>query len=215
MPSWQGRGLVTKYIRVADDWKCLDGSPIKQIRWVGTYPGWMNSATSKIDPPPDVPSSFILRMYEYEAGSPSGKPGNLIAEEVCSSYSQDWKGFILLWSNPSSYQHLFSYECNLSTPWVQEEGKTYFISIMASFSSVQPEYEWAWLNACSFHWNDDALRKQNSEGEWIELVWPSGHRLEGQSMDMRFELWTRGPTPTPTRYAIRLQLVFKDSKAWW
>ncbi|MCD6385843.1 hypothetical protein J7M23_08715, partial [Candidatus Sumerlaeota bacterium] len=33
---------------------------------------------------------------------------------------------------------------------------------------------------------------------WTELIWPPGHRLEGQSMDMAFELWSPLVTPTPT-----------------
>jgi|LGVE01.1.fsa_nt_gb hypothetical protein len=51
-----------------------------------------------------------------------------------------------------------------------------------------PEYTWGWETSYE-HWNDDAVRG-NIAGPWEELRYPEGHPLEGQSIDMAFEITT-------------------------
>jgi len=200
--SWGDDDLID--VRVADDFLCLDGNPIVHIRWWGSYPGY-EEVVQDMMPPPDIGLlGFWLRWYEYDPGETYSIPGNLIAEEFCDNYTEYWYGSVPRWDNSDLFEHEYLYDCDLLTSWTQEEDKTYFLSIQAVLNTSDPLFTWGWKNS-EIHWNDDAV--QTAPGAafaWAELLWPDGHRLQGKSMDMAFELWTRSdvptPTPTPTPY---------------
>ena len=106
-----------------------------------------------------------------------------------------------VWNDPTSYEHEYYFDVYLDAePFPQIEGEYYFINIVANYDSAGPPYPWGWKNSES-QWNDDAVRSYDGGITWAELTWPEGHRFEGQSMDMAFELYvdtTSAPTPPPT-----------------
>ncbi len=200
--SWD---VYTTSVVVADDWLCTTGIPINRIKWWGSYEGWMEDTGAPVPPPEVLPSAFRLSWHTYVPGPPYSQPGELIAEIMCTNFSQDYYGAVPLWNWPMFWEHEYVFEqyLEVSESWPQDLGTTYFLNIQAVYDQ-RPQYKWGWKNS-EFHWNDDAVISDDDGGFWWDMVWPSGHRLDGLSMDMAFELWsvpyptpTPSPTPTPT-----------------
>jgi beta-lactamase superfamily II metal-dependent hydrolase len=175
------------YKVVSDDWICTSGEPIIHVRWWGSYPGWEDDVESSVSAPSIKPTSFVLKWYEYVDGSPNGEPGDLLATEICTTFTETWNAAVPVWDEPGKWEHEFVYDCDLVTSWTQVMDTKYFLSIQAVFGET-PTFPWGWANS-DVHWNDDALYSTDTV-VWTELYWPSGHRLDGYSMDMAFELWS-------------------------
>ena len=194
--SWQNGESVN--IRCADSWICPDGKAIKHIRWWGSYPGWENDREGPVEPPEQNAKGFTLGWYEYNEDSGHACPGELIADQYCEDFTEDWFGAVESRENPDEFEHEFQYGCDITEPWQQAEGVRYFLVIQAHFDKDQPDYKWGWLNS-EFSGANPAVFQ--SDTRWLELSWPQGHRLAGESMSMAFELWTQmppQPTATPT-----------------
>ncbi len=175
---------------VADDWLSTSGEAIARIRWWGSYIGWKSDTSSEVSIPLVHPSGFMLRCYEYLPAPPYSQPGSLLFEEYCTDYTEEWYGSIPLWDDTGAWEHEFVYQQDLSTTWSQELDQKYFVSIQAVFEET-PSYPWGWLNS-SHHWNDDAVYSTDTI-TWYELVYPAGHDLAGDSMDMAVELLSLPP----------------------
>jgi hypothetical protein len=183
---------------VADDWKCENPDPVVHITWWGSYKGWRPFTRDAVPPPPDRPSAFRLSWHEYTPGPPYSMPGPLIREEICTEFSEEWYGAVPVWNIVTAllWEHEYIYQQTLKVPWDQQLGETYFLNIAAVYTvdtsypagTSLPEHWWGWKNSAD-HWNDDAVQL-SPNGVWIELRWPDGHSLGGESMDMAFELWT-------------------------
>ena len=198
IPSYQYPAIMPQVI--ADDFRCNDPRPIVRLRWWGSFQEWMDSESvwEELPPYPEgLPNAFLISWHTYT--HPEGefsRPDELISEESCSAYEAGWWCSHEVWNVTGHYEHEYYFECDLTAPFEQMEGQYYFVNIVAEYPS-DPLYAWGWKNS-EHHWNDDAVRDSGT-GVWNELTWPEGHRLEGQSMDMAFELYVETtPTPTPT-----------------
>ena len=202
-------------LKQADDFQfSLDGSA-KAVRWWGSYPGWQSATSGEVNSPASLeglsgnydwpaerPVLFAIDIYEYLDGTPP-QPGPLMFSDSCRSYSEAWAGAVEKWDAPGTYEHVYKYEGNFTSPRTLVNGERYFLSIRALYTSDTTALgnRWAWFNSAE-HWNAAAVRSELA-GAWIEQFWPAGHRLDGQPMDMAFELWadtlpTPIPTPSPT-----------------
>lgn len=188
---------------VADDWLCTDPEPVSCIRWWGSYVGWATDTMMEV-PPPDFPpiTGFLLSWHEYIPGPPYSMPGVLLEEELCTDFTVEWFGPVEMWDNPGFFEHEYIYEATLETAWPQIPGTTYFLNIQAVYAEdPSPFYPWGWKNS-EERWNDDAVFSEDGGMTWFDMVWPPGHRLEGISMDMAFEVGiVQADTPTPTSTA--------------
>ncbi len=175
---------------VADDWICTSGLPITQIRWWGSYPGWEEDTSTSVTAPLARPAAFVIKWYEYVPGTPHGIPGDLLSQDYCTSFTEQWHTAVPLWNKPGKWEHEFVYDCDLQTSMPQVADTNYFLTIQALYTEPHT-YKWGWANSTS-EWNDGALVSTDTL-TWTELTWPMGHELEGRSMDMSFEL--RSPIP--------------------
>jgi hypothetical protein len=83
--------------------------------------------------------------------------------------------------------------------FIQEECNIYWLDVQAQ--PMDPEARFGWKTSVD-HWNDDAVYAVGIEGDhdpWFELIYPPTHPLEGQSIDLAFELMTTtcGDTTPP------------------
>ena len=192
--SWRDiRGSME--LAVADDWICTDGSAIGKIKWWGSYRAWKYYSPAPVDPPEVKPIGFRIYWYDYLPGPLFPRPGNLKKIEFCDKYTEKWIGAVSRWNYARYYEHEFEYECELGEPWFQSKGERYFLMIQAIYEKENPQFPWGWLNS-SNHWNAAAVLWTGTR--WLKLSWPNGHRLQGNPMDMSFELWKTDVTPTPT-----------------
>jgi len=174
---------------VADDWLCMDATPVECVRWWGSYIGWASDTNTPVPPPMfPQPSGFLLSWHIYEPPPPFSRPGPLLMEEFVVPTLIEWFGAVPDFYNPGFWEHEYIYEATLMAPWPQIPGTTYFLNIQAVYD-VDPTllYPWGWKNT-EMQWNDDAVWSEDGGINWMPLEWPFGHRLEFQSMDMAFEL---------------------------
>ncbi len=189
---------ATDYV-AADDWLCMDATPVDCVRWWGSYIGWASDTNLEV-PPPVKPlvTGFLLSWHVYEPPPPYSRPGPLLAEEFVVPATVEWFGPVDDFFNPGFWEHEYLYEATLATPWPQIPGTTYFLNIQAVYGSDPlsgtEHYIWGWKNT-EDQWNDDAVWSPDGGTNWFPMTWPFGHRFEGLSMDLAFELgWIKHPS---------------------
>lgn len=193
-----------EWVIIADDFKCNDIRPITRVRFWGSFENWMDDFPGPDTPIPDpafFPENFEISWHTYT--HPEGEysmPEEPIRVDICYLIDDPvWWCSHPVWNKPTFFEHEYYFDVYLDAePFPQLEGQYYFINIVANYDSAYPVYPWGWKNSES-QWNDDAVRSYDGGGTWDELTWPEGHRLEGFSMDMAFELYVAtSPIPTPT-----------------
>lgn len=197
VPSWR-RNLFKSGYKVADDWICADGEPIAKIKWWGSHIGWQNSTSSKVLPPvKETPDRFVIQIFNYDLKK-YPEPGTLVGEIITNNYTVKWHGAQELWNDAGKYEHEFAYECILEKPFPQEKGKRYMLSIQAIYDDANPNFPWGWLNG-KLYKNLSAVYREGLN-DWLTLVWPKGHPLALEPMQMAFELSSEAsliPPPQP------------------
>ncbi len=174
--------------RVADDWKCEDGTPITHVRWWGQYHPYLDTqAGPVVAPTTNVPTVFILRQYANDAADPSNtKPGALIKEvEIpIADCNQTYLQSVKINDTPA-YIHIFSYEAAIVLPWAQTKDSIYWLSVQAKFAT-QPVWAEGFL-----HW------------EWMST--PTGDFLgKGLVSTDGGISWSNPSSPATTNFAFEL-----------
>ncbi|MBW2163814.1 MAG: hypothetical protein JRF43_05080 [Deltaproteobacteria bacterium] len=60
MPAENG---VQEWATVADDWRCLDGSPVSDLHFWGSYPGWKEQNPEPPTARPPGVEAFRIQVY--------------------------------------------------------------------------------------------------------------------------------------------------------
>ncbi|MEA1906014.1 MAG: GEVED domain-containing protein, partial [Euryarchaeota archaeon] len=173
---------------VADDWLCLDGRPVTDLHFWGSYPGWY---PDKVPRDPDTPpgiKEFRIRIYS-DVPAVVGRdefshPGKLLYEGWVDDFTETYVDSILLpWEQ---YEHKYRYDLDLPKPFSQERDTIYWLSIAAV--TLNHTYPWGWGSSMD-RWNDFAVQgwygdPDNSKWDLIHNPWTERH------IDMAFELTT-------------------------
>lgn len=175
---------------VADDWLCLDGSPVTDLHFWGSYPGWKENEPEPGGPPPGV-KAFRIQVYsDVPATSPLefSRPGRLLYETWVEDFVESPVGSILLpWEK---YEHKYRYDLDLPRPFWQRRDRIYWLNISAAPRDI--DIPWGWETSMD-RWNDFAVEGfYHNPDDWIwNLIW---HPWTKQPVDMSFELTTcEGP----------------------
>ena len=176
---------------VADDWLCLDGSPISDLHFWGSYPGWMEDEP---DPPTVSPpgvEAFRIQVYSDVPASGANQyshPGKLLYEIRVDNFTETYLASILLpWQK---YEHKYRYDLDLSRMFWQKQDRIYWLNISA-IPKVN-EFLWGWESSMD-RWNDFAVKGWYQDPDnywWNMIVYP----FTEDHIDMSFELTTcEGP----------------------
>ncbi|RKY75638.1 hypothetical protein DRQ12_11505, partial [candidate division KSB1 bacterium] len=107
MPAENG---VQPWATVADDWLCLDGSPVSDLHFWGSYPGWMENEP---DPPISPPGVEVFRIQVYSdapavAPEDFSRPDKLLYEVWVKDFQETYVDSILLpWG---VFEHKYKYD---------------------------------------------------------------------------------------------------------
>lgn len=195
--------LKTGYA-MADDWLCADGRAITDIHWWGSY--WSHPVGGNYsiysDMLQNAPNGgiegFGIEIFsDVAADDPNNEfsfshPGELLATYAFGgNCNETLYGTIVKAQHPdgsaSITEDVYEYSVNLLDtqlgPFLQEQGKIYWLSIVANMPD--PAKQWGWHES-SIHWNDYAV--QDLGGEVPFWYVPCGGH------DMAFEL-TSVPEP--------------------
>ena len=124
------------YAECSDDFECLDGDPITAVEWWGNYwnPGY-----------PPYAEYFVIRFYDNIPAPPFSQPGNLLFEEYCYDYTEEYDATL----------GIFHYYQELTTPFNQVQGEVYWVSFQAVLV-FQPQWGWCECDP-QYYWGDEAV----------------------------------------------------------
>ncbi|RZN35678.1 MAG: hypothetical protein EF813_08410 [Methanosarcinales archaeon] len=177
-----------KSLTVADDWLCLDGSPVTDLHFWGSYPGWHPDKVPRDPETPPGVKEFRIRIYS-DVPTVIGRdgfshPGKLLYESWTGDFTETYVGSILLpWEQ---YEHKYRYDLYLPKSFPQEQDTIYWLSIAAI--TLNHTYPWGWESSMD-RWNDFAVQgwyRDPDNSEWDLIHHPQTER----HIDMAFELTT-------------------------
>lgn len=193
LPDPNGWDVKANYSKVlGDDWLCTQTGPVDDVHFWGS---WYNDVIGPV-------RWYSVRIFSDipagEGDHPYSEPGELLWSRVFypdevtvrpwGTGEQGWYDpNIPLYSKPNHHQtYQYNIE-NIENPFIQEEGKIYWLVI-----TVESNYgEWGWKTSLN-HWNDDGVWRDEFPNEpptpWRELRDP----ITGESLDMAFVI-----TPEP------------------
>lgn len=176
---------------VADDWFCLDGSPVSDLHFWGSYPGWYpNEIPPDPHSPPEV-EAFRIQVYsDAPAVTPEhfSRPDKLLYEVWVKDFQETYVASIPLpWQ---VYEHKYRYDLDLPRIFWQKRDRIYWLNISAVPKNFQ--YPWGWESSMD-RWNDFAVQgwyidPDHWQWDLISHPWTEKH------IDMSFVLTTcKGP----------------------
>jgi hypothetical protein len=192
---------------LADDFQCTQTGPITTISIWGS---WYHDHYPWFENPADVVFTLSIHADIPAEESPTGysMPGDVLwfTSFAPGSFSAELfaAGLFEGWYDPAipMYEQFGDTQCwkytfnpNEAEVFIQEgtpdEPIVYWLDVQAQPLDSDPECRFGWKTSPD-HWNDDAVWTEGMEpynGFWNELVYPVGHPLEGQSIDLAFEIY--------------------------
>jgi len=184
---------------VADDFLCKDGRPVIGLTWWGSYWNPTRGGVSYYpypnsdtwgDPVPNPPGTVTGFVVTFWSDIPTGQgippwshPGTVVYGETIP-FSQVKETIYGTITRGSSVETVFQYDAALPSPFEQELGKIYWLSIQALDPNGDP-IQWGWHESTDL-WNDNAVQTGYSPYGWWDF-------LPGE--DMAFEIKV---VPIPT-----------------
>src|SRR5712675_1739988 len=185
---------------VADDWKCSETGPVKDIHfWFSAQGDWLN-----LQIPLD---GQIQNIHVSIHEDVPAAPGNLFSHPGRLLWSRDFNVAQVKirqngagpqsWYDPATGQlipndHQKVYQCNITKitePFYQKRGHVYWLDVSMAAqaplgwkSSDQNLYPAPYTGN---HYQDDAAWQPASTAAWTDIHYPNGPK-QGQSMDMAF-----------------------------
>jgi len=158
---------------LADDWLCMDGLPITDIHWWGSYLAFEeNSPTPLIDP--RHPDQFSFSMHlDVAADDPANNfgysfPGSQVNGALANltDYTVNYFGTI---DHGDFFEHIYQYNFLLPEPWLQQMGQIYWLDISALYDPIAPtETPWGWHQAIT-QFGDDAVINVTFDPFWFPI----------------------------------------------
>lgn len=189
MPTENG---VQPWASVADDWLCLDGSPVSDLHFWGSYPGW---AEDRPEPPSARPPGVKAFRIQVYSDAPSttpdqfSRPDKLLYEVWVKDFAETYVASIPLpWE---VYEHKYKYDLDLPRIFWQKRDRIYWLNISALPAG---DYPWGWESSMD-RWNDFAVKGWYLDPTPGNSEWkPINHPWTEEFIDMSFELTTcEGP----------------------
>jgi len=176
---------------VADDWLCLDASPVSDLHFWGSYPGWEEQNPGPpMTPPPGV-GVFRIQVYSNAPStSPEdfSRPDKLLYEVWVEDFTETYVASIFhFWDE--KWEHKYRYDLDLPRIFWQKRDKIYWLNISAIPAG---DYPWGWESSMD-RWGDFAVKGWylDPDNWWWEMI---KHPYTGENIDMAFELTTcEGP----------------------
>ncbi|MEA3462309.1 MAG: hypothetical protein U9R49_10550, partial [Bacteroidota bacterium] len=187
-------------VTVADDWRCLDGSPVSDLHFWGSYPGWAENRPVPPNARPPGVEAFRIQVYSdvpvVSSTTDYSHPGKLLYEVWVKNFAETYVASIPLpWE---VYEHKYKYDLDLPRIFWQKRDKIYWLNISAIPAG---DYPWGWESSMD-RWNDFAVKgwyldPTPGNSEWEPIIHlhpePSLHPWTA-FIDMSFELTTcEGP----------------------
>ena len=180
---------------LADDFKCTSTGPINDIHFWASF---VNDIQ-----PVNEPNSLTFEISIYSdvpiSADPWSMPGNILWSRIFipGEYTvrkifnrpSDWYDPISLQFFPDNHRLAFQYNfCVAEDPFIQEEGKIYWLSIM----EIRPSnatHKLGWKTTTKkLRWNDGAVSSTQAAPAWLPIYYPKEHEYTGQPVNLAFTI---------------------------
>ncbi|MHC4747807.1 MAG: DUF7901 domain-containing protein [Planctomycetota bacterium] len=182
--------------RVADDWKCMQKTPVTALAWWGSYLNFTYEPCvgGQVVIRPEQPEYFLLEIWNdlpADACIPGSfsQPNDIIWQYDANDYEEVLVGYD---KNPQDQnspprEPVFMYNVELPDPnWFNQPRveEKFWLSITAVYpNGADPNYDWGWTN--HQHVFDANALAETSPGVWTKL-----QDQLGDGVDMSFVLFT-------------------------
>ena len=169
---------------LADDWLCTETGPVTDIRLWGS---WMDDSVGQF-------IGLWIAIHENPPEPPHGRPGQLLWSRFFTHFqqapladsAQGWYDQVLeQWEHPD-HRICWQYDItDIPNPFIQQEGRTYWLNVMADFATQHPHAPlWGW-NTSLEHQGDNAVWAFiEAPFNWTPLEEPT----TGNRLDMAFQV---------------------------
>jgi len=179
LPYMQGYDFsseTTVPSEVADEWVCVGGTPITEVRWWGSYyqatmyqdrnsNGYTDPTMSS--PAMEIITSFVISIYDNVPGDPNtmyshDHPGDLVSGYslqtiLIANVARQLYGVS---TKPgSAYENVWQYHATLPEIFNQEADETYWLSIQAVHTSTTIQWGWHQTEKTVQGPGEDAVQK--------------------------------------------------------
>lgn len=182
---------------VADDWLCLDGSPVSDLHFWGSYLGWYDTVQLPPGPPPGI-EKFRIQVYSdapaIPGPDPFSRPDKLLYETWTDTFTESYEAsFPVTFPQGAEFEHKYRYDLDLPRIFWQGRDKIYWLNISAVPAEPPPgseEVPWGWESSMD-RWNDAAVSGYYQDP--INRFWePIENPMTVEYADMSYELTTCG-----------------------
>lgn len=202
--GWDERSTRNSVQLVADDWLCSDPTPIRRIRWWGSYNNW-DAPT----PPSLAPINFHLSIWtDVPLPNPLGysHPGQVLWTYIVPrTATQELYAGCDYYPTLPIPESAFMYVVDLpvGNQFTQIPGTIYWLCITATYSGSPPTTWWGWKTREHF-FNDDAVRITNPLAPVQGSTFVAGSPIQnppGTTWDTAFELSAYTQSPPITKWS--------------
>ena len=198
---------------LADDWRCTDCGPVSDMHIWGSWlndilPGGPENVVFKLSIHSDVPAPPTGGFSQpgQELWSRQFQPGQFVARPYPSSAVErfyDPNINQIIGEDTQVWQYNFK---PIVEPFIQEQGKIYWLDVQALPLSSDAFFGWKTTNPrdpATPHFMDDAVFSDTdgfSGGlllPWRPMSYPDGHPYFPDSIDLAFVI-----TPEPASFAL-------------
>jgi len=180
-------------VNIADDWMCLDGLPITDIHWWGSYTGFDQDLSVPVNAPLH-PDFFIIAQYaDVAVDDPSNiygysHPGLLLNFNLVykGQYTVNYFGSVD--KGGGIYEHVYQFNYIFDQPWLQEQGSIYWLDMSAVYMTGGFPNPYGWHTSGT----------QNLDAYVVNSTQAPGWIL-GNGSDLAFEIST---VPEPGVYFL-------------
>jgi hypothetical protein len=195
-PTWPPQVL-------ADDFKCTATGPITHIRLWGSWYSdilparYPENVVFKLSIYEDIPASQSLTRYSMPGKllwSRDFKSAQFDATKHAEKLKEGW--FVpckpIYEPSADTVCWQFDFDIDRSEAFIQWQGTIYWLSVQAQVvhAPMSEATRFGWKTSVD-HWNDDAVWRTEImpiSRPWGELRYPQRHPLEGESVDLAFEI---------------------------
>ncbi|MHC4717360.1 MAG: DUF7901 domain-containing protein, partial [Planctomycetota bacterium] len=177
----------------ADDWVCMDDSPVTTVGWWGSFIDWPYP-----DLPPEMPDYFHVAVWtDMPAGidAPWSHPDMVLQEWEIWNYDVAWSG----WDYDPRYEEFdaaFRFDAVLPEPFQQftDEG-IYWVSIAAAYPGMpggDVPHPWGWKTVRRDPYSpapDAAVRIFDPIDPIPGMIYMNGEPIETVDLDGNVQQW--------------------------
>lgn len=195
---------------LADDFECTVTGPLTDIHIWGS---WLNDMYPYMEMPGACTFTLSIHADIPASASPTGysmpgptlwmkvfPPGSFTVRPEMMDIVEGWMDPPELYIFPADWTcWQYNFFIDEQEAFIQQGEEAapvvYWLDVQAVPEEQGPLFGW---KTSLEHWNDDAVWVQGEEpyaGDWSELIYPPGHEMMGQSIDLAFVITGEEETP--------------------